>query len=58
MKNQEFNKGCYKSISKEPKNDLKNCETGGQKLSQLHPLQFDVAEICQSRPLELPDYCE
>ena len=36
----------------------KNCETGGQKLSQLYHLQFDAAEIRQSRPFELPDYCK
>ena len=46
-----------KALLKGSQNDLKNCETRGQKIWQLH-LQFDVAGIYQSRPLELPDYCE
>ena len=46
-------KGYYKSIVKGTQNDLKNCETRGQKLSQLYHLQFDAAETCQSRPFWL-----
>ena len=52
-------KGYHKTLFKGLKNDLKKkWENRGQKLSQLYHLQFDAAETCQSRPLELPDYCE
>ena len=52
-------KGYYKSIVKGTQNDLKKkSETRGQKVSQLYHLQFDAAETCRSRPLELHNYCE
>ena len=51
--------GYYKALFKGPKKTTwKNCETRGQKLSQLNHMHFDAAETCQSCPLELPDYCE
>ena len=57
LKNRSL-KDTTKALLKGPKNDLKNCETRGQKLLQLYHLQFDAAETCQNRPFELRDYCE
>ena len=45
-----------KHKQKGPNNDMKR-KTIGQNLPQFYHLQFDVVETCQSRPLELTDYC-
>ena len=51
-------KDTTNALLKGPKINLKKSETRGQKLSQLYHLQLDAAEACQSRLLELLDYCE
>ena len=51
-------KNTTKALLKGSKNLKKQCETRGQKLSQLYHLQFDAAKTYQSRALEVPDYRE